>query len=210
MLAPTFHDIFLAWLAFLAGLGFRADAFLNPPATPEAIADAESRIGFALPEDLRDLYLIADGQKDSFEIRDPSPGRLVMPLFGGYDFVPLDRALREYRTWMEVYEEGGGAAAGPDSLVTVREGDPVHPDYWRPGWFPFAVDGGGNAYAVDLSPPPGGRYGQIILIGPDEDERRVLAPSLSELLAEAATLRDPRLDRQPPGPWASFDLETGR
>lgn len=210
MLAPSFPDIFLAWLAFLASLGFRADAHLRPPATPLALAAAEKEIGFALPDDLRALYLEADGQSDPFEITDPSPGTLVMPFFGAYDFVPLDRALDEYRTWMGVYEDRGDDF---NAMITVRGGDPVHREYWRPGWFPFAIDGGGNAYAVDLSPPPGGAYGQVILIGPDEDERRVLAPSLGEFLLKASRLRDPRIDRAPPedhSPWASFDAETGR
>ena len=210
MLAPDFSDIFLAWLAFLASLGFRADAHLHPPASLEALAAAEKEIGFALPEDLRALYLKANGQKDPFEIEDPRPGTLVMPFFGGYDFVPLDRALSEYRNWKGVFEERGDDF---NDLITVRAGDPVHREYWRPGWFPFAVDGGGNAYAVDLSPAPGGAYGQVILIGPDEDERRVLAPSLGEFLQKAALLRDPRIERasaEDNSPWASFDAETGR
>ncbi|HEY5721939.1 MAG TPA: SMI1/KNR4 family protein [Allosphingosinicella sp.] len=214
MHAPDFSDIFLAWLVFLASLGFRADSHLHPPATLEAIAAVEQEIGFALPDDLRGLYLKADGQKDPFEIRDPSPGTLVMPFFGGYDFVPLERALSEYRNWMEVYEEGGaGSDASFHDMVTVRSGDPVHREYWRPGWFPFAVDGGGNAYAVDLSPAPGGQYGQVILIGSDEDERRVLAPSLGAFLLKASRLQNPRIERAPPedhSPWASFDAETGR
>jgi cell wall assembly regulator SMI1 len=210
VLAPAFSDIFLAWLALLAGLGFRANSHLHPPATPAALAAAEKEIGFALPGDLRALYLKADGQKDSFEIRDPSPGTLVMPFFGAYDFVPLERALAEYRTWQGVYEDRGDDF---NTLVTVRGNDPVHREYWRPGWFPFAIDGGGNAYAVDLSPAPGGQYGQVILIGPDEDERRVLAPSLGEFLLKASRLQNPRIERAPPEdrkPWASFDAETGR
>ena len=207
MLPPTFVQAFQAWLAFLAALGFRADAHLNPPATPEAIARAEAAIGFRLPDDLRALYLRADGQRDTIAIADPAPGRLVMPLFGEFEFVPLEKALLDYKGWKQIYDDEGGSATF-NAGITVRSGDPVHAEYWRPGWFPFANDGSGNAYAVDLSPAPGGRYGQVILIGPDEYERRVLAPSLAEFFARADRLGRPRLDVQ--GHWASFDAETGR
>ena len=207
MLPPTFAEAFQVWLAFLAALGFRADAHLNPPAAPEAIARAEAEIGFRFPDDLRALYLRADGQRDTIRIADPAPGKLVMPLFGEFEFVPLSEALRDYKGWKDLYDEDASSATF-NERITVRAGDPVHAEYWRPGWFPFANDGGGNAYAVDLSPAPGGRYGQVILIGPDEYERRVLAPSLADFFAGAGRLGKPRLDVQ--GHWASFDAEAGR
>ena len=206
---PPFGEAFQRWLAFLAELGFRADAHLNPPAAPEAIARAEAEVGFAFPDDLRALYLRADGQRDTILIADPAPGKLVLPLFGNFEFVPLREALRDYRTWKEIFdEEGEDFAATYNGDITARAGDPVHAEYWHPGWFPFANDGGGNAYAVDLSPAPGGRYGQVILIGRDEYERRVLAPSLADFFAAAGRLGRPRLDSQ--GHWASFDAEAGR
>ncbi|HEX6376693.1 MAG TPA: SMI1/KNR4 family protein, partial [Allosphingosinicella sp.] len=74
MLPPTFAQALQAWLAFLAALGFRADAHLNPPAAPEAIARAEAEIGYRFPDDLRALYLRADGQRDTIAIADPAPG----------------------------------------------------------------------------------------------------------------------------------------
>ncbi len=94
----------------------------------------------------------------------------------------------------------------PNFCITPRAGDPpVAREYWRRGWFPFAIDGGGNAYAVDLSPVPGGTYGQIILTGSDEDERRVLAPSLTAFLIEAAKC-DPVWE-EGDGPVRFFEIE---
>lgn len=37
---------------------------LNPPATEEDIQKVEVELGFALPDGLRNLYLLADGQRD--------------------------------------------------------------------------------------------------------------------------------------------------
>lgn len=182
----TFHAAFDEWLRHLSDLGFAAEAHLNPPATEAAIAAVEAEIGFRLPDDLRALYLRADGQERIDDIADPAPGTIVTPLFGGYEFVPLSRAMDNYRTWEEVIDEWN-AGDDPNDFITLRAGDPpVAREYWRRGWFAFAIDGGGNAYAVDLSPVPGGTYGQIILIGSDEDERRVLAPSLTAFLVAAS------------------------
>jgi cell wall assembly regulator SMI1 len=207
-MATGFGEIFHAWLAFLASLGFVAGAHLNPPATETAIVAVEAEIGFHLPDDLRELYLRADGQKPSFAIKDPAPGSIVTPFFGSYDFAPLSRALAEYRSWEEVIDawpEGDD----PNEFITLRAGDPpVARAYWRRGWFPFAIDGGGNAYAVDLSPPPGGTYGQVIVIGSDEDERRVVAPSVSAFMKRAAERRPKVHPDLESSPWRLFNMES--
>ncbi|RQM06411.1 hypothetical protein DH86_00002253 [Scytalidium sp. 3C] len=58
--------------------------------------------------------------------------------------------------------------------------------YAHPGWIPLVRDWGGNNLAVDLAPGPGGRWGQIILIGRDYDCKYVVARSWSALLATVA------------------------
>lgn len=201
-----FEMSFQAWLGFLSSLGFAAEAHLEPPASETAIVRAETDIGFRLPDDLRALYLRADGQNRSYEIDNPAPGMIVTPFFGGYEFVPLAKAMAEYCAWEGVLDEWP-SDQDAHAFITLRAGDPpVAREYWRRGWFPFAVDGGGNAYAVDLSPPPGGTYGQVILIGSDEDERRVLAPSLTVFLAKAAAQR-PAIDEEH-GHVRYFDMES--
>jgi len=64
---------------------------------------------------------------------------------------------------------------------------PVKPIYTSADWIPFATDGGGNSLAVDLAPEPGGSAGQVIVIGSDEDARRVIAPSVVALLRLCAS-----------------------
>lgn len=194
----NFRDVLLGWIAHLSLLGAPTDSLLNDPVSEAEIAAAEAEIGFAFPSELRELYLIANGQRlpDSAEIP---------LLFGDYGFVRLEEALQEYRAWKSVYDDDRDDFADIYNWTTARAGDPVHPDYWRPGWFPIAVDWGGNAYAVDLSPPPGGTYGQIILIGRDEDERRVLAPSLGAFFARATEMRPPIAQRD--GNMIIIDLQ---
>lgn len=201
-----FDDALSTWLIFLSSLGFDASSNLSLPATATQLDAAEGEIGFKLPEDLRALYLSFNGQPETVGAAENSSG-LIVPFFGSYDFSPLQTALANYRGWRDIYDDAGEDfdADFNQGTITTRDGDPVFAEYWRPGWFPFAVDGGGNSYAADLSPAPGGAYGQIILIGPDEDERRVLAPSLTAFLHETAA-RTPKIEERH-GNWASFDAE---
>jgi len=64
----------------------------------------------------------------------------------------------------------------------VPEPEKVAKEYWTAGWWPLALDGGGNMLAVDTVPLAGGHVGQIIVMGSDEDTRKVFAPGIVEYL----------------------------
>jgi len=203
----SLDQAFSEWCSTLNASGFAVESFLNPPANESELDGFESAVGFALPEDLRQLYRRANGQVAPFGVTDPSPGSVVTPLFGFYDFISLDRALSSYRMWSSIYDEYGDTfhETFNEGVIALRGSDPVFPEYWRPGWLPFSIDGGGNSFAVDLSPPSAGTYGQVIVIGSDEDERRVVAPSLTELFTLAARAR-PEFS-EATGAWRCFDVE---
>lgn len=203
-----FQSAYESWIALHELNGFAVGHFLNRPASEEQITALEQDIGFVLPGDLKALWARADGQRDTIEIEDPAPGTIVSPFFGQYDFLSVAGAEREYRLWREVHDDAGDTFASTfNGIITRRGDDPVHRDYWRPGWLPFARDGGGNAYAVDLSPAEGGMYGQVILIGPDEDERRVLAPGIAPWLTAVAARHPAPDDSATEPPLVYFDME---
>lgn len=202
-----FDRSYASWCAALNGIGFAVEAFLNPPASLADLQALQEEIGFALPDDLKALYRKADGQAGVFRLQSAEPGMLVTPFFGAYDFVSIASALSNYRLWRSIYDDYGDRfhESFNEGIISVRGSDPVHREYWRPGWLPFSMDGGGNSYAVDLSPPAGGTYGQVIVIGSDEDKRRVLAPSIAALLEFAATRRLELQESE--GIWRCFDIE---
>nr|WP_269329610.1 SMI1/KNR4 family protein [Kineosporia babensis] len=165
---------------------------VRPGAAADDIAAVQKEIGRALPADLAGLHQLSDGQTDWYQlthgahaqtVRDR--GRWVCALFGdGWSFDPVSKVADGWTMWKEVRDgySPQELADNFDSAVEVRAGDPVQGLYTSPDWIGFATDGGGNQLAVDLAPAAGGTFGQVIVIGSDEDLRRVVAPGIVPLL----------------------------
>lgn len=173
------------WLLFISNLGVDLEPQLLPPASRAELAQLEEVIGYSLPEDYIQLYLIANGQQDTGQQGGQFTATFC-PLFGYYEFMNLEQVLADYEQHLVWYQE-----ELPDYFeADVRQGDPVAGVAWQPGWVPFAVSNAAN-YAVDLSPPRGGTYGQVIEYGHDTVENRVMAGSISEFLTLASENLDP-------------------
>ncbi|WP_151772511.1 SMI1/KNR4 family protein [Streptomyces abyssomicinicus] len=153
---------------------------LPPPATAEAVEEAERRIGRALPADLRALYLIADGDGHLHLLHDKAWLSLE-ELVAEYEAVHGlgDRPPYDWdRKWDEVVLDA--APAG-----TVRRCGS------HPGWVPFATAFDGNFLAVDTAPARDGRPGQVIRTGRDHDDGpSYVADSVTAVLREELRLLD--------------------
>lgn len=153
-----------------------ADKYVfNPPATAAEIASFEALVGRRMPPSFHQLYLWHDGEdNDRF-------GH-----FYGLPLMPLRAAADEWNAWGGVlsslkgnrYVVGGGA--WPEGAVD--------PSYINRHWIPLTHDSSGNHIGLDLDPWPGGRIGQVILFGRDEDVKVVLADSLGQFLSWIADL----------------------
>ena len=76
-----------------------------------------------------------------------------------------------------------GAPTSRQSRQASKPEGAIQLAYSHPGWIPLAKDYNGNNIAVDLSPGPRGRWGQIILFGTDCDVKYVVAQSWASFLA---------------------------
>ena len=54
--------------------------------------------------------------------------------------------------------------------------------YAHPMWIPIVTDEVGNCIGIDLSPPPGGTWGQVILFGRDFDVKYKIAENFGDFL----------------------------
>jgi len=202
---------------------------MNPGASERRISAIEAAIGHEFTEDLKELYLWADGQKDyignaklhihhyadggaeAVHNIDPSPGLYLCPLFGNYSFDNLTTSLDNYIRLLDAIDRHDQREYNRE-IVTVRKGHPVRKQFFKQGWFPISNNSSGDFYAIDFDPPDGGTYGQVIVIGANEDERRVLASSVTELLTLASSCESLDLEltgsRSQPDPViTSFDME---
>lgn len=147
----------------------------NPPATDEQLDAFERLIGLKLPRAYRLLYRWHNGENDD------RWGHIF-----GLPLLPLDQAAAQWITWTKVLAEfGGNRYVVPGSSWPNGAVDPA---YINPRWVPLTHDGSGNHIGLDFDPWPGGRVGQVILFGRDEDVKAVLAESLGEFLEWIAGL----------------------
>ncbi|MCS7463833.1 SMI1/KNR4 family protein [Paenibacillus doosanensis] len=140
-------------------------ASLNPPASEEELRSAEAELGFGLPPELRELYLIHNGEQDG------GPG-----LFMGLPFLSLDGMMAEWRIWTGLENENWEAEHYSVPAGWIKE------QYINRYWLPIAKDWGGNHIGIDLDPADQGRAGQVINFGRDEEVKYVIARHLSHLL----------------------------
>lgn len=159
----------------------------NPPAGEAALDRLQTAFGHALPQSYRQLYRWHDGETDD------RWGHIY-----GLPILPLKDVEDELKSWERVRAGFGGnryaipGAGWPEGAVD--------PAYSNAAWLPLTRDGSGNHIGLDFDPWPGGRIGQVIIFGRDEDVKVVLAPSLGKFLEWIATLLESgnvRLDLAP-------------
>jgi len=165
------------WLTLLEQNGCEVHSQLQDSADEAQLSELIKKVGKPLPEDFSVLYQLSNGQKHHQRI-------VTSAFFSGYEFLSIERVIQEWENWKAIFDDAGlEGMADFAEAVEVRDTGLVRREYWIPGWVPFTVDGGGNSLAVDLDPGPLGTFGQVIVIGSDEDYRRVVAPSIGAMLS---------------------------
>lgn len=191
---PQVWSCIAAWLAAHGAEHASSPAMpgtLRPGATPEALAAAEETLGFALPDQLRELWRLVDGQAYDESVYE-------FPLAPWGRLLPIDDALNLHgvmdRIVADTAEEfglDGDAVPGdyrvPEGHMAGAPGAVVLAS--NPRWVPFAECGhaeGGPPVVifVDADPPPGVAPGRVLCVGGEGSPLQIMAPSLRDLLAD--------------------------
>ncbi|TCC10218.1 SMI1/KNR4 family protein [Kribbella soli] len=144
-------------------------------------------LDFALPRDLSALYAVADG----------GGGHVQFHGFAWFGLEMLSEVSSDHwwvtRGWRRFVHNSFVTEFGPPGAIR-RVGD-------HPAWIPFATDTFGDYLAVDLSPGPNGRPGQVIMIGRHQHDGPIyVAESVTELIRRHAdALRSDRIERDEDG-----------
>lgn len=141
-------------------------------ARPDQIQKLEAAIGTALPQALKESLAIHDGQKQDGDLIPDDDA-------GSFYFLCCKDIVTAWKDWNFVQQTGDFDDAKPSPAEGIAN------CWWNRGWIPFASNGGDNL-CIDLTPAAGGRLGQVILVRHDEAERRLMAGSFEEWLAQLA------------------------
>lgn len=152
------------------------DSLFNPPATGEQLAAYEKLTGFPVPEDLKKLYTLHNGQRRS--------EKYGIDFFFSLPFLTLDESMQQ---WKFLNAELGDYSMFNYKSHSMPPGH-VREQYLNRNWIPFCKDSGGNYIGVDLDPDVQGTVGQVINFGRDEDTKYVIAPGLEAFLTYMLTL----------------------
>lgn len=132
------------------------------------IAEAEKAMKLSFNEELREWFQIIGNAKFGLD-----------EFFAGLELYNLDEMLREWKTWRafdndEELNDSQYYSSEPEGAVKCR--------YANLLWIPLAHDHSSNYIGVDLDPDVNGAAGQVIDFGRDENDKKVLAGSIKELL----------------------------
>jgi cell wall assembly regulator SMI1 len=97
---------------------------------------------------------------------------------------PLTGMVGEAEEWAELLDDGDFAGDKPKAARGVRR------EAWNKKWVPFAANGGGDCWCLDLAPAAGGTRGQLIYVSHEMAPREVLAKSFREWLSAFADSLD--------------------
>ena len=145
---------------------------LNDGATDEDFERLEEVLGYALPEDFKEIYRVHNGEKEGYCLM-------------GEEWLSIDRIIDEYKIWKELYDGGDFSEDDKDYGCNPEEG--IKPDFWwNPKWISLTADGGGNGKMIDLDPSKEGKRGQIIQMWHDDADRSIEAQSLKDFFEKYA------------------------
>jgi cell wall assembly regulator SMI1 len=147
---------------------------LRAPAGDAELAELEARLGLPLPEQVRSLYALHDGQEYT----------AGLGVIYGLDFLSLADVAAVWNEWREVRDDPQYDPEDFDPYEDVFVPGVVRKAYTTPGWVPlFRLPGGTDYFGVDLNPGDAGAYGQVINFGRDEPKKYAAAADLDGFFA---------------------------
>jgi cell wall assembly regulator SMI1 len=142
-------------------------------ASAKTVRELSNNLGRKLPDDFAEslrCHTVADGVI-------PSPAKHWTDM--AYSLMTPDSILYTWGMILELIDSG----TFDREHQRVKSSKGVVQQWFAPYWIPFADDGGGDYYCLDLCPTYPGNIGQIIWVPHDSPVRPRIAGSMSEFLS---------------------------
>jgi cell wall assembly regulator SMI1 len=168
------ETIWVSYVGWLEQHAPAAFANLAPSASKAVLTKLERSIGQSVPDELKALLRLNNGQVDP-------DGCPVLP---GLALLSATGIVQEWQSWARLRdnETPDGLESLDDFSRALDHG--VRDVYTHPRWIPVLKDGYRADYVgIDLAPAEGGTVGQVINFGRDEEQHFVAFPNLTGLLA---------------------------
>jgi cell wall assembly regulator SMI1 len=163
-------------------------------ATEEELAQAEARLGVALPDELRAVYRVTRARWEDWD--DDYESAMRVANIVACELLPLEELyIADAASRLSAWRFMAMEAETVDSRLDVE----VQGLVGSPGWIVFG-NRDGDRIAVDLTPGPDGHIGQIIILGREDSiGAGLIADSLTELVIPGQGKRGPRrrMDDEP-------------
>ena len=180
---------------------------LRPGISKKDLAKFEKIVGRPLPDDVRESWMIHDGQCPvpylpdavGYSVEDDDAllgkgvvfGSEVLPLLDERDCLASSPALGHWRFWAEMV---GASERGEDDGMLDEFGrestsspeGAIRRLHACRAWIPLVEMNDSNHIGIDLDPGPCGVVGQVINFGRDQERKYVLARSWAHFLEDVA------------------------
>jgi len=146
---------------------------LNPPATDDEISFVENLVGQQFPEELKQIYRMANGQQEA---------EACVPLFyQGYVFLPLASVVDQWEVMKQLHDESPSFG----DLYHIQGA--VNGYHWSPNWIPIAYFISGDLLCIDYTPTEKGVVGQVVEFIHDDFSRDHLGGSINAYMSDIYT-----------------------
>lgn len=158
------------WKDFIEAVERKFEGFtdiLDLGASEETIDNFSSDLELDLPSDFREIYQLANGQKDK-----------STAYFFGMAFLSIDEIKIAMSNEIKLIDE----LSGEDDMCSSFPEGYINCKYASRKWVPIFHAGNGGYVGIDLDPGEKGKAGQIINFGINDEDKFVLAESLEDFI----------------------------
>lgn len=137
------------------------DVKFRPPVEVAALDHFSNLSGVEMPQMLRTLLLIADGET-----------RTSAGAIGNWRMLPVKEIQAAWGLLTKLADKGAFSDQEPKASPYIRH------IWWHPGWIPFVSSDLGHYFCIDTDPIEPVRKGQVILFLQNQPERVLIAGNL--------------------------------
>lgn len=144
---------------------FKESLNLQAGASDKDLQLVEEKIGVKLPEEVKSLYRVYNGQVWDLEVN-PFVRNLT-----------LSSTSEIINNWCFLQEE-----FDPDDGLELDSTKELKPFLWNSKWVPIAENGGGDYLCIDTDPSEAGVAGQVVYFWHDWGNRAVAGRNIFEFI----------------------------